>query len=70
MGKDKILHLIVGIVMGLVLSLFSVVGLFLGWAVIIGWEVFQAGTGSGTPEVLEVITTLPVIRDVVTLSLN
>lgn len=55
MGKDKILHFIVGILMALFLSLFNVLGLFLGWGIIIGWEVWQWLAGTGTPEVMDIV---------------
>lgn len=55
MGKDKILHFIVGAIMGVFLSLFSFVGLFIGWAIIIGWEIWQGVSGTGTPEVMDIV---------------
>jgi hypothetical protein len=41
--------------MALFLSMFNIIGLLLGWAIIIGWEVWQAGSGTGTPEVMDIL---------------
>jgi hypothetical protein len=51
---DKLAHLFVGIALAL-LFVFGRMGLFIGWAIIIGWEVWQAGSGTGTPEVADIL---------------
>ena len=54
-GKDKLLHLIVGAIMAFFFIFGRIAGLFIGWAVIIGWEVWQAASGTGTPEVADIL---------------
>lgn len=55
MAPDKIMHLIVGIFLGLLAGFYRLIGLFLAWAIVVGWEVWQAATGSGTPEIADII---------------
>lgn len=55
MAPDKVKHLIVGIIMGIFAGFYNLIGLFLAWAVVVGWEVWQAATGSGTPEIADII---------------
>lgn len=53
MGEDKLLHFLVGCVLGFVFR--SILGLFFGMLIIVGYELCQLVFKTGTPEVMDAL---------------